>query len=1005
MKRKFICLLTAVCMLFTSLSGFKHVNADTWTKGMDDIKGNLLIVGGALGETNEDVYEKFIELSGGTESAKIGILPTASGKLQSSMDFKDDLINYGVSAHNIEILPISKHDFSKTEENESITWKGNENSDKIVNQIKDLTGIWMVGGDQVYITEALYNEDGSNSKALDALWDIYKNGAVLGGSSAGAAVMSETMIADGDSLSTLLYGFKDSNKEVPLDANPAMVMKGLGFFPYGTVDQHFDERARLGRLIRTVYEKQNNSKFGFGVDEDTALVLNNSAKTIEVVGRGGVTIVDVSNTTSNPLATTTKMDNLRLSYIETGDTFDLSSNVAHISQDKDPTTGVEYYNYKPTPYRGILDSNSRLTTFIADALLDNEGTTSVYSYIYDNNGKGFEFEFAQDNISEGYYGNGSSSYTNVILNIKPINAKINPYTINDNNYTHSNHDVELTNANPDEIKGNLVIVGGADYNTDIYKKFVELAGGPENAKIGIIPTASISLRSSNLYKQDFIGVGVPEENILILPLSTIGFEEFEEHEKTKWAGNENSDEVVDMVKGLTGVFMVGGEQDRITSTLYNDDGSNSKVLDTIWDIYKNGAVVSGSSAGAAVMSDIMLNGGDSFGTLRDGYTDDVAETYGDDIIKSQLLKGLGFFTYGMVDQHFVARGRFGRLVQAVYEAEMTDKLAFGIDEDTALVVNNETKTAEVIGTSGVVVIDMTEATADTKVDKPSYENIKYTYLGVGDIINLATNEFSIKEEKDSTKGIEYYDYTAAPNTGALTPHFKLNSFLSYGLIDNEVNNSIASYGFDNDNFGFKITFRKTAETEGFWCYTDGQKDDYSIINVTMDITPVTLKVEYDNTEINLPSAIHITNGDINLKVGEMKELTIQIYGDNVLDKSVSWTSNNENVASVNEKGVITAVNEGEAIITVTTNLGNKTDSIKVTVTKVEEEKPNEDKDPESQNDSNSNKPNKPNTDKLPQTGRPIGSGTLYVISMALLGTAYFLKRKNSKVLKEKITPK
>ena len=1001
MKRKSICILTAACMLFTSLLGFEPANAATSTKYPNSINGNLLIVGGALSATNEAVYEKFIELSGGVASAKIGILPTASGTLQSSVDFKRELTNYGVPEDNIEILPISKHDFSKTEEDESITWKDNENSGEVISQIKNLTGIWMVGGDQLYITESLYNNDGSNSKALNAMWDIYQNGAVIGGSSAGAAVMCDPMIADGDSLSTLLYGFKNTNTNIPIDAKPALIMNGLGFFPYGTVDQHFDERARLGRLISTVYEKQNNSKLGFGIDEDTALVLNNKTNSIEVVGRGGITIVDVSKAINNPLSTTTKMDNIRLSYIESGDTLNLTNNLAAISKDKDPTTGVEYYNYKPTPYRGLLDSNSTLTTFIADALLDNEGATSVYSYIYDNYGKGFEFEFTQDSLSEGYYGSGSSSYTNVILNLKPIKATINPYTINNNNYVHSNHEIELTNANPDEIKGNLVIVGGADYNTDIYKKFVELAGSPKKAKIGIIPTASARLKSSTLYKQDFMDVGVPEENIVILPLSTIGFEEFEEHEKNKWDGNENSDEVVNMVKDLTGVFMVGGEQDRITSTLYNEDGSNSKVLDAIWEIYKNGAVLSGSSAGAAVMSDIMLNGGDSFGTLRDGYTDDVAETYGDDIIKSQLLKGLGFFTYGMVDQHFVARGRLGRLVQAVYEAEIAEKLAFGIDEDTALVVNNQNKTAEVIGTSGVVVTDMTEATVDTTVDKPSYENIKYTYLGVGDSINLATNEFKIKAEKYSTKGIEYFDYPATPNTGALTPHFKLNNFLSYGLIDNSVNDSLVSYGFDNDNFGFEISFRRADKTEGFWCYTDGQKDDYSIVNVAMDIKPVTLNIEYDNTEINVPSGIYIKDGDINLNVGETKKLSIRIEGENILDKTVTWTSDNENVVSVNEDGIITAINEGEAIITVATNLGDKSDSIKVTVIKAEAEKPSEDNTTDSDDAENptDTKPNKPDNGKLPQTGGPIGTKTLYIVSMLLFITAHSLKKITTKAYK------
>ncbi|MFP3471269.1 hypothetical protein R0J90_14605, partial [Micrococcus sp. SIMBA_144] len=94
----------------------------------------------------------------------------------------------------IDILPISNHDFKGTEEDES-EWTDNKNHPAIAGRILDYDGIWFVGGDQTDITDALLNGDGTKSLALENIWEIYRNGAVLGGTSAGAAIMSDVMIA------------------------------------------------------------------------------------------------------------------------------------------------------------------------------------------------------------------------------------------------------------------------------------------------------------------------------------------------------------------------------------------------------------------------------------------------------------------------------------------------------------------------------------------------------------------------------------------------------------------------------------------------------------------------------------------------------------------------------------------------------------------------------------------------------------------------------------------
>ncbi|WP_249292117.1 hypothetical protein [Metabacillus flavus] len=169
MKKRFS-LFAAACLLASTVS-LPAAKASQITSS--DIKGSLVITGGSLGSSNAAVYQSFIKLAGGEKQAKIGIVPAASGKLKSSNDFKADLEKYGVRKENIEVLPLSNHDFSDTDFDES-KWKDNVNKKEWADQIKNFTAIWFVGGDQLRITETLVDKKGKNSNVLDAIWNMYK---------------------------------------------------------------------------------------------------------------------------------------------------------------------------------------------------------------------------------------------------------------------------------------------------------------------------------------------------------------------------------------------------------------------------------------------------------------------------------------------------------------------------------------------------------------------------------------------------------------------------------------------------------------------------------------------------------------------------------------------------------------------------------------------------------------------------------------------------------------
>ncbi|WEA45925.1 cyanophycinase [Priestia aryabhattai] len=852
MKKKLVsCLIS-----FTLLSSLSTPLLAKAQENTGDIKGSLVIAGGGVGTSNHDVYEKFLSLAGGKEKAKVGIIPAASTTLQSSKKFKDDLVKYGVNSDSIKILPVSNHDFSDTQKDES-TWKNQVNDKKLSRTIKGLTAVWFVGGDQTKIVDSLRQNNGSDSEALKAIWDIYRKGAVIGGTSAGAAIMSDVMITGGDSLGALeeSIGNKETlNKYVNKDQHHKKeyerlsVQKGLGFFQHGIIDQHMDERARLGRLAVAAYtsERDKEKNFAYGVDEDTAMIVNNKDQQIEVVGRSGVAVLDTSKAQLvSKQKARSGLENIKVSYLSPGDKINYHLKSFEFPKDKVETKGFEYYSFNALPATGVFTPYGRLKAYLSYSLVDNKSMKSANSYVYDSKGSGYEIAFQKDNDTNGYwrYTDGQKddySIVNVRMDITPKTVKFQP-----------NRKTSLTYKKPafsstespvyDKIKGNLLIAGGAlgSSNSSVYNKFINLAGGKQ-AKIGIVPAASTKFDSSNQFKSDLIKYGMKAENIEILPVSNHDFKGTPENE-SNWKTNMNSDKLAQKVKGLTGIWFVGGDQTLITGSLRNENGSDSNVLQAMWHTYKNGAVLGGTSAGAAIMSNTMLAGGDSYGALSYGFTntyDDMTQQEGG---PAYLEKGLGFFQYGLVDQHFDNKARLGRLIATAYEKGNKNQLSYGIDEDTAMLVNNKEKQIEVVGRGGITLVDLAKVQANDKFPS-DYKNILISCITPGDKVNLTTKDIVINPAKTSTRNNEYYSEKVGPNTGLFSPHGVLRKFLAYDLIDNAQNKGVKSYTF-NQNTGFELTFRKSAESNGYWAYTDGQKDDYSIVKVALDIKPIKVAIK------------------------------------------------------------------------------------------------------------------------------------------------------------------
>nr|WP_320132201.1 cyanophycinase [uncultured Holophaga sp.] len=229
----------------------------------------------------------------------------------------------------------------------------------------------------------------------------------------------------------------------------------------------------------------------------------------------------------------------------------------------------------------------------------------------------------------------------------------------------------LLAAAPPAPRGTLVIVGGGGSTPQIDAAFLEAAGG-KGARIGVIPVASESPEEIlTEWKADLEKAGV-----LMVPLRVPSREE------------ASSPALLAAARTCTGFWFSGGDQNRTADRVL---GTPLHAL--VMEKYRQGAVVGGTSAGAAIMSHLMFNGEDRFG--KEALTEIGEGAY-------QVREGLGFLPDRIiVDQHFLRRNRENRLISLLMDHR--DHLGLGIDEATALVVKGGR--ARVLGRHFVMVFD------------------------------------------------------------------------------------------------------------------------------------------------------------------------------------------------------------------------------------------------------------------------------------------------------------
>jgi cyanophycinase len=268
--------------------------------------GTLFAIGGAEAKLRRrTVLEAFVAAAGGSD-ARIAVVSSASSL-------------------GVEVVEVYRGVFTSLGAREVISLRPESRTQAqdpdLVEPLGKVSAIFLTGGNQLKLSSLI-----TGTPFGEAIQEAYQRGTLVGGTSAGASILAEHMIAFGAGGST------PKQRMSQLSA-------GLGLLRGVMIDQHFEQRNRYGRLLSLV--AQSPSLLGLGVDEDTAAVIHDGSR-LSVVGRGAVTVIDGQHLISNAFAakrtTPLLMSGAVIHILPAGSQFDLTTRtlLAHQTADPDP---------------------------------------------------------------------------------------------------------------------------------------------------------------------------------------------------------------------------------------------------------------------------------------------------------------------------------------------------------------------------------------------------------------------------------------------------------------------------------------------------------------------------------------------------------------------------------------------------------------------------------------------------------------------------------------------
>jgi cyanophycinase len=382
----------------------------------DAPKGSLVIIGGGLRANNAEVWERIVALAGG-KGARIAVLPTAAENPAKEAELTvAALKRYGARTFVVPVAPrlAGKDDVASA--------RKAADDPALAAAVRKAGGVFFTGGDQARITASLRRADGTNTAVLDAVWTLYRRGGVIAGTSAGAAVMSATMFYDPplEVMPVLKNGVVDGKDVAP----------GLGFI--GTdvlVDQHLLARGRFARMLPAMLAK--GYTLGLGIDENTAAIVG-PGRDVSVIGYRGALVLDLAEATTDKSQPRFNVSNARISYVDSGDRFNLASRTYVPGPGKEPVDRRYVEHRAPIFYTDILGNTAvaDLLEKLADSDLQRAVGVAFEGPDSATPDRGFEFTFTRVPDTAEYVTNREDAYSvyRIRMDVRPVRVHQPFYT-------------------------------------------------------------------------------------------------------------------------------------------------------------------------------------------------------------------------------------------------------------------------------------------------------------------------------------------------------------------------------------------------------------------------------------------------------------------------------------------------------------------------------------------------------------------------------------------------
>jgi cyanophycinase len=377
-------------VLAFGLAGAVFLGVSGMTSGQGQ-GGSLVIAGGALKDSSGAIFKRLVALANGGTICALG---TANSNPARVADLAvGDIKAAGGTGMAVDIT--TKNAVQATAD------------PKTLETLRGCTGFWFEGGDQRRIMDA-FAPGGKATPALEAIRARFAAGATIGGTSAGAAMMSDPMISDGTSLEALKAG-------------KASLEAGLGFVKGVITDQHFLKRGRFARLMLAM--TGSGSRLGVGVDEDTALVIPASGAW-QIIGSSGVTVFEAVDGSTQ---------NLEVSLLSQGDSFDPATKTFTVSSARKTIAAGDSYFGPGLRFEANLTAPDAFKNLVQD-LADSPETSAAGLIMTGSSGASFSDDGWRVTLTKtprtaSYYGKGegnSYTVTRLGLRLEPIRITVAP---------------------------------------------------------------------------------------------------------------------------------------------------------------------------------------------------------------------------------------------------------------------------------------------------------------------------------------------------------------------------------------------------------------------------------------------------------------------------------------------------------------------------------------------------------------------------------------------------